>query len=167
MDMRHELDFDLAAFHFVNVAESRHRGIEAAANLEGPDAMAASLTYSLQNAVATNGANAGHFLRAIPRHTMTARVSHEPARGLSISLGGVHVQGAPFDDANSSDLPAYTRVDVRASYPLGVARLVAEMRNALDASYSSTGFPDPGGSATRFYYPAAGRVLSIGAEARW
>lgn len=167
MDMRHELDFDLATFHFVNVAESRHRGIEAAANLAGPDAMTAAFTYSLQSAVATNGEKAGHFLRGIPRHTVTARVSREPARGVAVSLAGVRVQGAPFDDVNSSDLPSYTRVDARASYAFGVARLVAEMRNALDASYSSTGFPDPGGTAIRFYYPAAGRVVSIGVEARW
>jgi YD repeat-containing protein len=41
------------------------------------------------------------------------------------------------------------------------------MRNVLNASYSSTGFPDPGGSDVRFYYPAAGRVLSVSVEARW
>jgi outer membrane receptor protein involved in Fe transport len=167
MDMRHELDFDLAAFHFVNVAESRHRGIEAAADLAGPDATTTGFTYTLQSAVATNGANAGHNLRTIPRHTMTARVSRDPVRGLSLSASAVHVQGAPFDDVNSSDLPSYTRVDARAAYGVGVARLVAEMRNALNASYSSTGFPDPGGSDVRFYYPAAGRVLSVGVEARW
>lgn len=167
MDMRHELDFDLAVFHFVNVAESRHRGIEAAVNLAGLDAMTAGFTYTLQSAVATNGANAGHNLRSIPRHATTVRVSHDPARGLSVSAVALHVQGAPFDDVNSSELPAYTRVDVRAAYGLGVARLVAEMRNALNASYSTTGFPDPAGSDIRFYYPAAGRVMSLGVEARW
>jgi outer membrane receptor protein involved in Fe transport len=167
MDMRHELDFDIASLRYVNVAESRHRGIEAAANLAGPEATTAAVSYALQSAVATNGDNAGRYLRAIPRHTLTARVSREPARGLSVSVAAVRVQDAPFDNENSRDLPPCTRGDARASYAVGVARLVAEVRNALDASYSSTGFPDPAGSGTGFYYPAAGRVVSIGAEARW
>jgi outer membrane receptor protein involved in Fe transport len=167
MDMRHELDFDIATLRYINVAESRHRGIEAAANLVAPSSTTAAVTYSLQNAVATNGDNAGRFLRAIPRLTLTARVSHEPARGLSLSVAAVRVEDAPFDNENSRDLPPYTRVDARASYAVGVVRLVGEVRNALDASYNSTGFPDPGGSGTGFYYPAAGRVVSIGAEARW
>ena len=153
MDMRHELDFDIATLRYVNVAESRHRGIEASTNVVGPEAMTAAVTYALQDAVATNGDNAGRFLRAIPRHTLTARVSHDPVQGLSLSAAAVRVADAPFDNENSRDLPRFTRVDARASYAIGVVRLVGEVRNVLDASYSSTGFPDPGGSGAGFYYP--------------
>ena len=33
MDMTDELDFDLATFRFVNIGESRHRGVEAGLKL--------------------------------------------------------------------------------------------------------------------------------------
>jgi YD repeat-containing protein len=167
MDMRDELDFDLEQFHFVNVARSRHRGIELGATVIGPAATTAALTYGLQNVVVGNGPNAGRFLRAIPRQTSTARLAHDARSGLSLSIDAVRVWNTPFDDANSVTLPAHTSADARVSYPVGAVRLIGETRNAFGARYNSTGFPDPGGSATRFYYPAAGRVVSIGAEARW
>ena len=166
MDMRHELDFDIATLRYVNVAESRHRGIEAAANLVAPGSTTAAVTYALQNAVATNGDNAGRFLRAIPRHTLTARVSHDPVRALSLSVAAVRVRDAPFDNANSRDLPPYTRVDARASYAVGVVRLVGEVRMR---STRATTRPD---SPTRAGQPRASTIrplagVSIGAEARW
>jgi outer membrane receptor protein involved in Fe transport len=75
--------------------------------------------------------------------------------------------GVWLDDANTSDLPGYTRVDARAAYGLGRVRLEAQVFNLLDRSYSTTGYPDPAGSGELYYYPAAGRVLQLGVSTSW
>ena len=41
------------------------------------------------------------------------------------------------------------------------------VRNVFDSRFNSTGFPDPAGSPLIYYYPAAGRVLSVGLESGW
>ena len=86
----------------------------------------------------------------------------ELVRGLAASAIVTDVSRIHLDDANTLALPDYTRVDARLSYPIGRARLSLEVRNLLDAEYSTTGFPDPSGSGAVYYYPAAGRTLEVG-----
>ena len=59
----------------------------------------------------------------------------------------------------------HTQVDARLAYPVLRARVTLDVRNLLGREYSTTGFPDPGGGKTTFYYPAAGRVILVGLEA--
>ncbi len=59
-------------------------------------------------------------------------------------------------------LPGYTRIDAELWYPVRGVRLTAEVFNVPGREYSTTGFPDPTGTGTIYYYPAAGRLLQIG-----
>ena len=68
---------------------------------------------------------------------------------------------------NTLKLAGHTQVDARATYPIGHARLSVNVRNLFGAQFNSTGFPDPAGSSLIYYYPAAGRVVSIGFESGW
>jgi outer membrane receptor protein involved in Fe transport len=64
-------------------------------------------------------------------------------------------------------LAGHTKLDARASYPVGGVRLTVDIHNLLDAKFNSTGFPDPAGSSLIYYYPAAGRVFTVGLESGW
>ena len=55
MDMKDEIDFDLQSFQFVNIAESRHRGVEAGLKVHWGDRASASLAYTLQDVTSLTG----------------------------------------------------------------------------------------------------------------
>lgn len=165
-EMRDELDFDLAQFHYVNVSRSEHKGIELGArvNAAAGTSMFASLTR--QSVLATNGANAGRQLKAIPRQTFSAGVTGGPPR-LQGSLSVSDMRGAFLDDANQRRLPAYTRVDARLSTTAGALRFNLDLMNALDRRLVSTGFPDPSGTDLVYYLPSSGRVIQLGVGSAW
>ncbi|HEX7119578.1 MAG TPA: TonB-dependent receptor [Longimicrobiales bacterium] len=166
MDMEDEIDFDIATLRYVNIGRSRHRGIEAGFSLRAL-AGSAFLNYTHQSAIARVGELKGKQLKGIPRHVLSGGLTVTPVERLEAGLVVSHTRGAYLDDANTTEIPAFTRVDARASYPLfrGI-RLYVDVRNLFDSEYSTTGFPDPSGSGAAYYYPAAGRTLEIGIRAR-
>lgn len=167
LDMRDELDFDLESFRYVNLGRSRHRGVEAGVKLLGPAATTAFLNYTLQSVTSRSGESAGKQLKAIPRHFFSGGISAAHTLGLAGSLTATAARGIYLDDANTLELPGFTRWDARLSYPLRGVRLSLDVFNLLDREYSTTGFPDPAGSGVVYYYPAAGRVLQVGLSRGW
>ena len=166
-DMRNELDFDLKKFKYVNLGESRHRGLETGITLDGPSAFSAFANLTLQRITSLVAQDSGHSLKAIPQRVAAAGLSHASAHSLSASLSVVHVGDSYLDDANTLTLAGHTQLDGHATYPVGRARLSIDVRNLLGAQFNSTGYPDPAGSPLVYYYPAAGRVLSVGLESGW
>jgi outer membrane receptor protein involved in Fe transport len=160
--MNDEIDFDLTTFRYLNIGKSRHRGVEAGLQLSANRA-SAFLNYSLQDARAQSGEHAGRRLKAIPRHSLGGGVALDllPAR-LSVSGTVTHLRGMFLDDANSTTLANYTRVDGRVMSRVMGLEVYGEVRNLLDALYASTGFLDPSGSGEAYLYPAAGRTVRIG-----
>lgn len=171
MDMEDEIDFDIQQFKYVNIGKSRHRGLEAGLKLHGPGSTTVFANYTLQDVVSRQGAFAGKNLKAIPRHVLSGGVSAAHGSGLAGSLLATSAQGIWLDDANTLELPGYTRVDARLSYPIlsagrmGPLRLSLNVINLFDRAYSTTGFPDPAGTGVVYYYPAAGRVFEVGLRA--
>jgi outer membrane receptor protein involved in Fe transport len=159
--MRDELDFDLAKFRYVNVSRSEHKGIELGARVNAAAGASVFATLTRQSVLATNGANAGRQLKAIPRQTFSAGVTGGPPR-LQGSVSISDMRGAFLDDANQRRLPSYTRVDARLSTTAGALRFNLDLINALDQKLVSTGFPDPSGTDLVYYLPSAGRVLQLG-----
>jgi outer membrane receptor protein involved in Fe transport len=162
VDMRDELDFDVQTFRYVNLGRSRHRGVEAALNLDGAGGWGAFANYTLQSAVSRRGENRGNELKAIPRHTLAAGLDAPLAWGAAAGVTVTDVRGAWIDDANTLRLPAWTRVDARLTVPVRGLRVWAEAFNLLDQSYSTTGFQDSVDPTVVYYFPAAGRTLQIG-----
>ena len=164
MKMKNELDFDVASFRYVNIGRSRHRGLEAGANVDaGRSSLFAS--YALQDVVSRSGDNEGKRLKAIPRHTLTAGGTANVTHALSLSLLVANLRGMFIDDANTASIPAYTRADAGVTLAVRGVEVFADARNLLAAKYSSSGFLDPAGSGQAYYYPAAGRVVQVGL--RW
>ncbi|CAN5905792.1 hypothetical protein BH11GEM1_BH11GEM1_30100 [soil metagenome] len=166
-DMRNELDFDLKKFKYVNLGESRHRGLETGLTLDGPSAFSAFANLTLQRITSLVALDSGHLLKAIPQRVAAAGLSHASTHSLSTSLSVVHVGDSYLDDANTLTLAGHTQLDGHVTYPVGRARLSIDVRNLLGAQFNSTGYPDPAGSPLVDYYPAAGRVLSGGLESGW
>lgn len=162
VDMRDELDFDLQTYRYVNLGRSRHRGVEAGAELFGPAGATGFVSYTLQDTESRFGENRGNALKAIPRHTVSGGATAPLAYGALAGVTVTHAGGAWLDDANTVALPAWTRVDARLSLPILRHRVWLEAMNVLDASYSTSGFPDSADPSTVYYFPAAGRVLRIG-----
>ena len=166
-DMRNELDFDLKKFKYVNLGRSRHRGLETGLTLDGPSAFSAFANLTLQRITSLVEQDSGHLLKAIPQQVIATGLSHAAAHGVSASLSVVHIGDSYLDDANTLTLAGHTQLDGHATYPVGRARLSIDVRNLLGAQFNSTGYPDPAGSRLVYYYPAAGRVLSVGLESGW
>jgi outer membrane receptor protein involved in Fe transport len=164
--MRDELDFSVETFRYVNIGRSRHRGLEAGVSLAAARASTFA-NYTLQSVVARTGANHGKHLKAIPRHTLGGGMSVQPWRALETSLYLTQVRDVYLDDANTVELPPFTRVDARVSLGLRWISLFVDARNVLGDRYSSTGFLDPGGSGETYFHPAAGRVIELGIRGGW
>jgi outer membrane receptor protein involved in Fe transport len=162
VDMRDELDFDLQSFRYVNLGRSRHRGVEAALNLDGAGGWAAFANYTLQAAESRLGENRGNALKAIPRHTLAGGVDAPLIHGATAGVTVTDVRGVWMDDANTLRLPGWTRVDARLTVPVRGVRVWAEAFNVLDRAYSTTGFPDSADPSVVYYFPAAGRTLQAG-----
>lgn len=161
MEMKDELDFDIQNFRYVNLGRSRHSGIEASARVSGGAASVFG-AYTLQDVTSRSGDNAGNALKAIPRHFLSAGVDAGHADGPAASLSVSRAWGIWLDDANTVRLPGFTRVDGRVSYPVGHLRVFVDGFNLLDRSYATTGFLDPAGTGTAFYFPAARRTIQVG-----
>ena len=165
-EMKDELDFDVASFRYVNIGRSRHRGVEAGVNVAGAHASTFA-NYTLQAATSRTGDYEGKRLKAIPRQTLTAGISMQPVRMLETSLFVTNVRDVYLDDANTVELPDYTRLDARATLGIHAVSVFIDARNLLNSRYSSSGFLDPGGSDEAYYYPAAGRVIEVGIRGGW
>ena len=162
MDLENEIDFDITTFGYANIGESRHRGIEAGLNLRGPHTVALFGNYTLQKAQRVGGEGDGNQLKAIPQHVINGGASIGGVTGLGASLSATHMRDTYLDDANTLELPAFTRLDARVSYGLRSVRVFADLYNLTDEEYSTTGYPDAAGSGAVFYHPAAGRTLHLG-----
>ena len=166
MDMKDELDFSVESFQYVNIGRSRHRGVEAGVTLGGTYGSTFA-NYTLQNVISRSGDNSGKRLKAIPRQTLSGGLSVQPWRMLETSLLVTNVRDVYLDDANTVELPDFTRLDARAALGVRDISIFVEVRNLLDERYSSTGFLDPGGTGEAYFHPAAGRVIELGIRGGW
>jgi outer membrane cobalamin receptor len=171
IDMRDEIDFDLATLRYVNIARSRHVGLEAGLRLTGSSGVSAFVTAATQSVTRRNGDNHGKQLKAVPKQILNAGISARPLTPVQVGVGVSHTRGIFLDDANTIEHPAFTSLDSRVELSLPGAmsggRLFVDVRNMLDSHFSTTGYPDPSGSgedAPIYYFPASGRTLRLGMQ---
>jgi outer membrane receptor protein involved in Fe transport len=167
MSLRDELDFDLQTLSYKNVGRSLHRGIESGLRVNGPYTLSAFANYTLQAATSEVGENDGKYLKAIPLHFVTAGLNAGGDQGPGAGIVVSTARGIWLDDANTLELPAWTRWDARLSWRIGTVQLFADVFNLWDTEYSTTGFPDPSDPSVVYYHPAAGRVLQLGVRRDW
>ena len=161
IDMRDEIDFDLQVLSYRNLGKSRHRGVESAIRLF-IDPLVVHGSYAYQATTIRYGDFDGNFVKAIPRDIISAAIGI-PVGPVEMSATLKSARRMFLDDANTVPLSDYTTVDARVNYDFGRAGITAEVFNVLDASFSTTGFPDPAGSEAVFVYPFTGRHMRLGA----
>jgi outer membrane cobalamin receptor len=159
-DMRDELDFDVNTFRYVNIAQSRHRGLESAVSVSS-GIVSAFLNVARQHVTARAGDNSGNRLKAVPGMVLSTGVSLTPAL-MHLGIAATRVSDMYIDDANTRRIPSWTRIDGQLSRRFGAFELLLAARNLFDARYNTTGFLDASGSGEAWWYPAAGRVLTLG-----
>ena len=167
VNMKDELDFSFETFSYANIASSQHSGVEAGLRLHLGAHATAHVNYTLQNVTYEEGDNKGKYVKAIPRDYLNAGVSADLPLGINIGAVMHSTARIYLDDANTMPLDNYTTLDAVVSYRWRqrAALVKLESTNLLDATYSTTGFPDPDSaseSGTVFLYPAAGRALRLG-----
>ncbi len=161
MDMRDELDFDVATLRYRNIGRSRHRGVEAGAEWSAAGWWSAFTNYTLQDVTSRAGAYQGNRLKAIPRQALAGGVAMSPRLLPELRLTATHQRDIFLDDANTRELPAWTRLDAQLTQRIGDLFVSVQVRNVLGARHSTTGFADPAGSGLMYLYPAAARTVHL------
>ena len=166
--MTDEVDFQLETFRYVNIGKSRHRGLEAGLQVDGPFG-SVFVAWALQDAVSRSGDHRDKRLKAIPRNTVNAGASFSlPGPGtMTAAVLLTRTGGTYLDDANTIRLPGHTRVDLRMTARAAGFILFGDVRNLFGAQYSTTGYPDPSGSGSLYLFPAAPRVVEAGVRREW
>ncbi|HEX6315647.1 MAG TPA: TonB-dependent receptor, partial [Gemmatimonadaceae bacterium] len=160
LDMRNELDFDVQTLRYINIGRSRHRGAEVGLTV-AQGIVTGQVSLSLQDVISRTGTNEGNQLKAVPGQVVSGGLSVAAGPG-TLAATLTRMADMYLDDANTRRIPSWTRVDAQVTWPLQSVIIVAGARNLLDRQYSSSGFLDPAGSGQAYFYPAAGRVFTVG-----
>ena len=157
---------------FRNAGRTRNRGVELATRAAISPAVTLSASYALTDVRFRDDGNAdtdfeGNRVPGITPHRLFAAATWSDAAS-SVTLEVQHNATQYADDANSAVNPAYTILDIRAhtalaAGPFEVAPFVA-VSNILDEQYF--GSLTVNAAAARYYEPAPGRNVLIGASIR-
>ena len=135
-----------------NLQRTSAKGVELSAMARAGERLRLSLNYThtdARNATPGSG-NFGLELARRARDTINAGIDYRWPVALTTSLSAQYV-GRTFNDAaNTTELHAYTLLDVRAAYELSkTLSLYARVENALDKQYETTGgYGSPGRSVS-------------------
>jgi outer membrane receptor protein involved in Fe transport len=160
--MRDEIDFDVASLRYVNIARSRHRGVETGVRWAGSLPVSFFAAHTLQSVTALRGANEGKQLKAIPSQQLNVGATLSAFDALQATAIVSHTGSGWVDDQNIVKLPGFTRTDLRLSYAWQFMSLFADVTNVFDTRYNTTAYLDPAGTGERYISPAAGRMVMIG-----
>ncbi|QQZ30599.1 TonB-dependent receptor [Thiothrix subterranea] len=118
--------------------KTRSQGVEANVSIPVSKKLTVNTAYNYSDAriTANNDGNTGNHLHNIPRHSGSLTLDYTPNARTHLTLGAVKVGKRPGDDANSFDVPAYTRLDAGATWQLNRnTTLKAGVRNLLNEDY--------------------------------
>ncbi|MBR9988839.1 MAG: TonB-dependent receptor, partial [Gemmatimonadetes bacterium] len=157
---------------FRNAGRTRHRGVELAAATSLTPDIALSSAYTLTDVrFRDDGSPDTQFednrVPGITPHRIFAAATWSPGSARIIAEL-THNSSQPADDANTSESPGYTLLDLRARTSLAlrsfdVAPFVA-LNNAFDRKYF--GSLSVNAAAGRYYEPAPGRNIVLGVSLR-
>lgn len=122
----------------VLTGKTRSTGVEASVTvpLSQPLDLQVGYQYNDSRITANNDGNTGKRLHNAPRHSASLLLDYAPNARTQLTLGAVHVGKRAGDDANSFDVPAYTRLDAGAKWQLNKrTTLNASVRNLLNENY--------------------------------
>jgi outer membrane receptor for ferrienterochelin and colicin len=159
IDLKDEIDFDVATLKYQNIVHSRHRGVEAGLRLYWLPNLMTFFNHTWTSPTFRSGGYSGKFMKSIPRNITGLGLTYELASGLRTGLTWNFVGRIYLDDDNTMSLPDYSTGGFRLSYSISPVTVLLDIENLLDRKYSSTGYVLSG---TTYLYPSAGRSFRGG-----
>lgn len=170
--------YELAAFpdreFFRNAGSSRKNGAEAAINVFPTERLSATLSYTYSDFKYKNfdpGGNdfSGNRLPGVPEHFANVRLGYDDPSGLSLRWNTRFVGALQADDANTTEVSAYSFSDLRVSWERDFGRWTIEgfagLNNVFDKAYSANIRINAFGG--RYYEPAPERNVYGGLRLRY
>lgn len=174
MAVRDEIHYNALTFTNMNLAPTRHRGLELEGRVFLAGAVDLAARYARTQARFRSGVYggvdvAGNDVPLVPRDRLGLNLGWQatPATRLGFNLDYVGRQRYDNDQANLfRKMPGYTVADVKLSHETGAWRLAAGVNNLFDQAYYSYGIVN--GSHTSFNaYPEDRRNAYVSAEYRF
>lgn len=134
-----------------NIGEQHHKGIEMEMNgeiLPGLNLLASYAYLDVEVKDSVRPAEEGQRPGAAPRHSLSAFATYEvlsgSLEGLTIGGGVVYRSEREVDNVGSFELPAYTRIDLRAAYQLTESTMLElNIQNLLDEEIYTSQYNSP------------------------
>jgi len=118
-DTRNQIDYDLTAFAYRNIARTHAKGFELELELRPVDALSFTANYTLTDTENRSVGYVGNELARRPRDTASVSVDWRTPFGLALG-GTVSIVGDSFNDpGNFTRLDGFTVGGVRAEFPIG------------------------------------------------
>jgi outer membrane cobalamin receptor len=170
MDLQNEIDFDMSAFAYRNVAKSVHKGIDLSASIPLYSWLGLTAALTTGSNTIETSEEAGNSLERVPetigRFSIDGKI-----HGISYQLQASHTGETFINSSNTESLEAVTLFNASLGYRLAKARFSLQVRNLLDEEYSTSGYMSfsqflamtgGGDPNLRLEYPGAGRSLRLG-----
>lgn len=178
IDLENELvPYELAVYpgrtFYRNAGNSTRMGVELGASIYLARYLTANLSYTYsdfayKNYETTNGVFDGNTLPAIPRHSTYTALTYRHSSGFMARAQARFVGKMYADDANATNIGAYTVINARLAYPFQLSNWLLEpfigANNLTNESYNSNIRINAFGQ--RYYEPAAGFAVFGGVRVR-
>lgn len=171
-------------FYKINAGETHHRGVDFLGRIQWLQTayLKSSLhlsymlaDYRFQEFVDEGSDYSGNHLPGIPKHKGYIQLDLDLDMGFYMVAGMVLADVMPMNDANDLFTDPYQKADLKVGYRRSfsgqwVVDFFSGIRNLSDQHYPSMvliNAPSFGGSAPRYFYPAAPRHYFGGFSLRW
>src|SRR5574343_1980437 len=144
----------------VNMAKTRHQGIDTYASYEISPHWQINAGLNLQKAEFRDGTDAGKRIPLVPTNKATAGLAFKPPADINLALFATHVGSRYFggDNGNVDEkIAAYTTADFVATWRVANWTVRGRVANLTDKKYAALGFYGFGWGNS--YYPADGRAF--------
>ncbi len=144
----------------VNMAKTRHQGIDTYASYEISPHWQINAGLNLQKAEFRDGTDTGKRIPLVPTNKATAGLAFKPTADINLALFATHVGSRYFggDTGNVDEkIAAYTTADFVATWRVANWTVRGRVANLTDKKYAALGFYGFGWGNS--YYPADGRAF--------
>jgi outer membrane cobalamin receptor len=164
MDIKNEIDFDMATFKYDNISESQHKGIEISTGIYGLNRFRYNNTINLSEVSFGTGDQKENMIKNIPKISYTNRLSIQFRDNLNIFIAQRYFGSVFLDDANTEKLPSYSIVDCKLNFLFSGYNIGLSAFNLLDKLYFSSSYMlyDPIiQENVKFHYPGQKRNFKL------
>ncbi len=121
----------------------RSKGVELDISYQVSDRLSSTMSYAYTDAAPTQGTSTGIQASGTPKHAIALWNNYQLNDEINLNLGVRHetvrTVGGGSDFTKGMTLPAYTEIDMGASYVTGPWKTSASLRNLFDANHAQAG----------------------------